>query len=239
MLYYARNSEKSEKKVFENLENFNITHTVMTSARVGRDTYSVPELAGRKPMRILLKDSDFIIAKGFWIGTGYDIEYHYQYYGDLMRNPKNYFDVGVYYRVPFVTKRYVRESEILFQRAYRDSTYQHAMLLPLESNFVFRLAESAYKFVESSLTVRDVIDLYMFYKKWNDKMDNRIVIQRIKRFKTEEIAFSLLHLAYLWFEDPQEELCGYERPYQEVLKKMEENILIERCSHGKGVAQAA
>ena len=197
----------------------------MSSARVNREIYDIPEMAGRKPIRILFKDSDFLVAKGFWMGVGYDIEYHYRYFGDLMRSKKDGFDVGVYYRVPFITKRYIRESELLFQRGYKDKVYQHARLLPLESNFVFRMAESAYRFAEGRLTLRDMMDLYMFYEKWKDQMDEKIVVRGIKRFKTDQMAFDLLHLAHHWFQNPQEDLFGYRQPEKDKRRKIEENIL--------------
>ena len=68
----------------------------------------------------------------------------------------------------------------LLDRAYADKNRPSLKVLSLESSYLFRLAEASYHFCSDNLRIRELLDLYLFYKLFYKDMNHRFLDSRIK-----------------------------------------------------------
>lgn len=222
-LMYSSSYENSELEILTLLNMHKISATVLESSATRR-LYRIPESASNSPLRLLLSEKDYSLAKGFLIDIGYLTDHFYPKFGEHMR-AGNGFMVEIYYKLPFITKNYQKCMTSLMERAYIDRTFNSMHTFSLESSFVFRMAEICYNYCENSLTVRKLLDVFLFYHQFKGKMNQNFIWTRFKEFKIDILVQCMIHIAATWFGTKADDILDLAIEDAEVYDSVESRIL--------------
>ena len=135
------------------------------------------------------------------------------------------FQIEIYHTLPFLTKTYKKAMKSLLDRAYADKNRPSLKVLSLESSYLFRLAEASYHFCSDNLRIRELLDLYLFYKLFYKDMNHRFLDSRIKELGIPILSQSLLQIADMWFSSRKETLFPYPKDSISLYDDMEARIL--------------
>lgn len=205
---YSSLYESSEIEILDTLNRRKCPAVILESAAVRR-LYPIPEAAADAPLRLYFESMEaWHLAKGYLVDLGYLTDEEYKGFGEHMHRP-NGFNVVMYYALPFITKGYRKNMSALMERAYQDRTYQQLKELSLESSYVYLIAESCYKYCTDSLRIRGLLDIYLFYRTFHERMNQRFVDARLKEFGITDLAEGLLHIADVWFGAKGEKLFPF------------------------------
>ena len=222
-LHYSEIYEKEELRILQLFDDKKLPATVLESSATRR-LYRIPETGGNSPLRLLLDPDSYRLAKGFLIDLDYETEETFQDVGESLRG-KNGFHVEIYYTLPFKTKQYQKAGRSLLERAYVDQTFHAMHTFSLESSFVYRIAETAYQYATDSLTIRKLLDTFLFFKAFREKMNMNFIEDRLKDFEIQDCAGSLIHVASAWFGSPSDDVMPYNREEIHSYDAMESRIL--------------
>lgn len=222
-LMYSSSYENSELEILTLLNMHKISATVLESSATRR-LYSIPEAASNSPLRLLLSEKDYSLAKGFLVDLGYLTDHFYPKFGEHMR-AGNGFMVEIYYKLPFITRNYQKCMTALMERAYIDRTFNSMHTFSLESSFVFRMAEICYNYCENSLTVRKLLDVFLFYHQFKAKMNQNFIWTRFKEFKIDILVQCMIHIAAMWFGTRADDILDLTIEDGEVYDAVESRIL--------------
>ena len=222
-LMYSTSYENSELEILNMLNMHKISATVLESSATRR-LYRIPESASNSPLRLLMSEKDYSLAKGFLIDLGYLTDHFYPKFGEHMR-AGNGFMVEIYYKLPFITKNYQKCMTALMEKAYIDKTFNSMHTFSLESSFVFRMAEVCYNYCEDALTIRKLLDVFLFYHQFKAKMNQDLIWARFKEFKIDVIAECLIHISALWFGTRADDMLDLTVEDADVYDNMESRIL--------------
>ncbi|WP_049962276.1 nucleotidyltransferase family protein [Oribacterium sp. FC2011] len=222
-LMYSSSYENSELEILTMLNMHKISATVLESSATRR-LYRIPESASNSPLRILMSEKDYSLAKGFLIDLGYLTDHFYPKFGEHMR-AGNGFTVEIYYKLPFITKNYQKCMTSLMEKAYIDKTFNSMHTFSLESSFVFRMAEICYNYCEDALTIRKLLDVFLFYHQFRSKMNQDLIWTRFKEFKIDVIAECLIHISSIWFGNRADDMPELTIEDADVYDNMESRIL--------------
>lgn len=222
-LMYSSSYENSELEILTLLNMHKISATVLESSATRR-LYSIPETASNSPLRLLLSEKDYSLAKGFLVDLGYLTDHFYPKFGEHMR-AGNGFMVEIYYKLPFITRNYQKCMTALMERAYIDRTFNSMHTFSLESSFVFRMAEICYNYCENSLTVRKLLDVFLFYHQFKAKMNQNFIWTRFKEFKIDILVQCMIHIAAMWFGTRADDILDLTIEDGEVYDAVESRIL--------------
>lgn len=222
-LMYSSSYENSELEILTLLNMHKISATVLESSATRR-LYRIPESASNSPLRLLLSEKDYSLAKGFLIDIGYLTDHFYPKFGEHMR-AGNGFMVEIYYKLPFITKNYQKCMTSLMERAYIDRTFNSMHTFSLESSFVFRMAEICYNYCENALTVRKLLDVFLFYHQFKGKMNQNFIWTRFKEFKIDILVQCMIHIAATWFGTKADDILDLSIEDGEVYDSVESRIL--------------
>ncbi|OON86143.1 hypothetical protein BXO88_08830 [Oribacterium sp. C9] len=222
-LMYSSSYENSELEILTLLNMHKISATVLESSATRR-LYRIPETASNSPLRLLLSEKDYSLAKGFLVDLGYLTDHFYPKFGEHMR-AGNGFMVEIYYRLPFITKNYQKCMTALMERAYIDRTFNSMHTFSLESSFVFRMAEICYNYCENALTVRKLLDVFLFYHQFKAKMNQNFIWTRFKEFKIDILVQCMIHISAMWFGTRSDDILDLTIEDGEVYDAVESRIL--------------
>lgn len=198
-LQFGENYKESVQEVLTWLDARNISCTVLTSEIV-REFYRIPEAADTSPLRIYLDEGSYTLAKGYLIDLGYELEETYEGIGERFSRISA-ISIELYFTFPFRTVRYIKEMRKLLENACEKETYKRIRALPVESEFVYRMASAAYRYVTDELTIREIIELQVFHKTLRNHIRMDVVQKRLKDFEIDALAEKLLRISYMWFGD--------------------------------------
>ena len=235
-LMYSSSYENSELEILTLLNMHKITATVLESSATRR-LYRIPESASNSPLRLLLSEKDYSLAKGFLVDLGYLTDHFYPKFGEHMR-AGNGFMVEIYYKLPFITKNYQKCMTSLMERAYIDRTFNSMHTFSLESSFVFRMAEVCYNYCENALTVRKLLDVFLFYHQFKGKMNQNFIWTRFKEFKIDVLVQCMIHIAAMWFGSKADDILDLAIEDGEVYDGVESRILTSGVIGTEMVPQA-
>ena len=222
-LMYSTSYENSELEILTMLNMHKISATVLESSATRR-LYRIPESASNSPLRILMSEKDYSLAKGFLIDLGYLTDHFYPKFGEHMR-AGNGFMVEIYYKLPFITKNYQKCMTSLMEKAYIDKTFNSMHTFSLESSFVFRMSEVCYNYCEDALTIRKLLDVFLFYHQFKSKMNQDLIWTRFKEFKIDVIAECMIHISSIWFGTRADDMLDLTIEDADVYDNMESRIL--------------
>lgn len=198
-LQFGENYKESIQEVLAWLDARNISCTVLTSEIV-REFYRIPEAADTSPLRIYLDEGSYTLAKGYLIDLGYEVEATYEGTGERFSRISA-IPVELYYAFPFRAARYIKEMRRLLESACEREGYKRIHALSVESEFVYRMASAAYRYVTDEVTMREIIELQVFHKTFRDRIRMDAVQKRLKDFEIDGLAEKLLRISYMWFGD--------------------------------------
>lgn len=187
----------AQKEILMMMEMMKLPCFVISSCAI-RELYPVPEMADCGLLKILVDENSYALAKGYMIDLGYESDRLYKGYGEHMKNAAG-FDMELYHKLPFRTKLYDKNIKLMLETAPFFDNYQYVRALSIENQFVYRLAKAAYAYVMDELLLRDVLDLFVFHRHWQEKMNMESVERRLVNFRIDELGEKILQIAYMWF----------------------------------------
>ena len=222
-VHYGEIYEASELEILSVFQAFKVPAIILESAAVRR-LYQLPETAANSPLRVYIPEESYYLAKGYLVDLGYITDEQYKGFGESMRRVAG-FRVELYHTLPYLTKTYKNCMKGILNRAYPDKQNPALKVLSLESSYLFRIAEASYHFCSDSLRVRELLDLYLFYKLFNKDMNRRFLDARIKELNIGLLSQTLLHMADMWFSSRNNSLFPYPKEDISLYDDMESRIL--------------
>lgn len=222
-LNYVEKCEDIERELLTLIDMNNVPCVVLESSRIS-NIYPIPEMAYQNPLRVLLGKENYSLIKGQLVDLGYITDTFFEGYGERMVHT-NGFRVELYYALPFRTHFYNKQMKELISFAYVKSPFKYVRGFSVDAQFVWLMAQNIYSYVTDELRIRDVMDLYLYHKKWSEHMNHEYIDKMLAAFHIDEIADKLLALSYLWFGDVQELPEKRRMNNPEVYDIIEERIL--------------
>ena len=234
---YGEVYEASELEILDAFQALKVQAVILESAAVRR-LYHLPETAANSPLRLYIPEERYYLAKGYLIDLGYETDMFYKGFGEHMKRIGG-FQVEIYHTLPFLTKTYKKAMKSLLDRAYADKNRPSLKVLSLESSYLFRLAEASYHFCSDNLRIRELLDLYLFYKLFYKDMNHRFLDSRIKELGIPILSQSLLQIADMWFSSRKETLFPYPKDSISLFDDMESRILSNGMVGADSIPEAA
>ena len=220
---YGTFYESSELEILDAFQALKLPAVILESSAVRR-LYHLPETAANSPLRLYIPEEKYHLAKGYLVDLGYESDDFYKGFGEHMKRVGG-FQVEIYHTLPCLTKSYKNCMKGLLERAFPDKNRPVLKSLSLESSYLLRLAEASYHFCNDSLKVRELLDLYLFYKLFYKDMNHRYLDARIKELNIPLLSKSLLQMADMWFGSRKESLFPYPKDSISLYDDMEARIL--------------
>ena len=234
---YGEIYESSELEILAAFQAVKVPAVVLESAAVRR-LYQLPETAANSPLRLYIPEERYYMARGYLFDMGYETDQFYTGFGEHMKRVGG-FQVEIYHHLPFLTKNYKKHMKSLLDRAYPDKKYPVLKVLSLESSYMFRMAEACYHFCTDSLKIRELLDLYLFYKLFHKDMNKKFLDARIKELNISLLSQSLLHMADMWFSSRKDSLFPYPKDSISLFDDMESRILSNGMVGADSISEAA
>ena len=234
---YGEIYESSELEILGAFQAVKVPAVVLESAAVRR-LYHLPETAANSPLRLYIPEERYYMARGYLFDLGYETDQFYSGFGEHMKRAGG-FQVEIYHHLPFLTKNYKKHMKSLLDRAYPDKKYPVLKVLSLESSYMFRMAEACYHFCTDSLKIRELLDLYLFYKLFHKDMNKKFLDARIKELDISLLSQSLLHMADMWFSSRKDSLFPYPKDSISLFDDMESRILSNGMVGADSIPEAA
>ena len=234
---YGEIYESSELEILAAFQAVKVPAVVLESAAVRR-LYHLPETAANSPLRLYIPEERYYMARGYLFDLGYETDQFYTGFGEHMKRAGG-FQVEIYHHLPFLTKNYKKHMKSLLDRAYPDKKYPVLKVLSLESSYMFRMAEACYHFCTDNLKIRELLDLYLFYKLFHKDMNKKFLDARIKELDISLLSQSLLHMADMWFSSRKDSLFPYPKDSISLFDDMESRILSNGMVGADSIPEAA
>ena len=234
---YGEIYESSELEILGAFQAVKVPAVVLESAAVRR-LYHLPETAANSPLRLYIPEERYYMARGYLFDLGYETDQFYTGFGEHMKRAGG-FQVEIYHHLPFLTKNYKKHMKSLIDRAYPDKKYPVLKVLSLESSYMFRMAEACYHFCTDNLKIRELLDLYLFYKLFHKDMNKKFLDARIKELDISLLSQSLLHMADMWFSSRKDSLFPYPKDSISLFDDMESRILSNGMVGADSIPEAA
>lgn len=201
-LTYSETCEGIERELLTLIDMNKVPCVVLESSRIS-NIYPIPEMAYQNPLRVLLGKDNYTLIKGQLVDLGYITDNFYEGYGERMVH-SNGFRIEIYHALPFRTHFYNKQMKELISFAYVKAPFKYVRGLSIDGQFVWMMAQNIYRYVTDELRIRDVMDLYLYHRKWAEQLNHEYIDRALAAFHIDEIADKLLALSYLWFGDVQE-----------------------------------
>jgi len=235
-LFYGDVCTNAEKEVLTLLDMKEISCTILTSCGI-RNFYHVAEMAGNSPLRLYLNQEGYLDAKGQLVDLGYETSQSFGEYGERMSRVAG-FHVEIYHKLPFRTKYYEKFMTRLLERSFIREPYHYIRTMSAEDRFVFRLAQASYLYVVDDLRMRELLDLYLYYKTWGEKMNWDYIGKKMVELGVDGLAKKLLRISCMWF-GTREDTASMEQPEDMGVFDILENRILSRGTISKETDEQA
>lgn len=224
-LRFGENSAASEKEILTLFDMQQISCVVLASSNF-RNLYKLPETSANLPLRLLVNEESYSIAKGYLINLGYETDAFYSGFGEHMQGVSG-FCVELYHHLPFELPFYEKGMRKITADAELAPDYDYIRVLSLDDSFAFRMGEVVYHYVRDELLLRELLDLYLCHKAWKEHLYAPYFQARLAELKIDKLAQKLLYISYMWFgikeecgfDSPEEELSAYDVPENRILSR--------------------
>ena len=198
-LLYGEHYKSAINEMLTWLDTRNISCTVLLSETV-RELYSIAEAADTAPLQICLDEKNYTLVKGYLIDLGYETYQNYDGQGECLKREQG-IAVTLYHKLPFRAVKYARGMQKILESACIREPYKYVRMLPMESEFIYRMAAAAYRYATDELTMREVLDLQLCHRAWRDQIRMDVVSKRLAEYEIDELAEKILRFSYMWFGD--------------------------------------
>ncbi len=223
VLLFGEHCDESFQEVLAWLDMREISCTVLTSESV-RSFYKISENAENSPVQIFLDEEKYYLAKGYLIDLGYETDETYKGFGERMKKVSG-VTIILYRKLPFRTAKYTKNMVKILESAQIKEPYENIWMLPPESEFLYRMAGAAYRYVTDELTLREVLELMLCHRAWKDEIDEEDLWKRLDEYKIGGLAERILELAYMWFGEKTDTFLAEHAEDMSVYDVLEERIL--------------
>lgn len=196
-LQYGGMCGQAEKEILMLLDMMEVPCVILSSTGI-RNLYPIPETAANSPLKLYMASESYTLAKGYLVDLGYETEIIFSGSGERMTRMGG-FTVEIYYDLPFKLTKYKKQMIQLVEHAYLRNSYHHVRTLSLENRYVLRMAQVVYHYVEDELIIRELLDLFLYYKAWCDQMNAEYIRKKLSDLHIDELSDKLLQVAYMWF----------------------------------------
>lgn len=197
-LRYADIYEQAETQILSVLKAKSVQAFILESSAI-RKFYEIPETANMSPLRLLFpEEAAYTAGKGLLVDLGYETDQYYPSFGEHMKG-QNGFLVEIYYRLPFLGRRYDRNMRRLLKNTDPDRDFPNIRSFRLEGSYIFRLAEMSYRYCSDRLLIRDLLDTYRLHVSIRKKLNTRVTELWLRNFGIDGISVMLLGLGTAWF----------------------------------------
>ena len=223
VLLFGEHCDESFQEVLAWLDMREISCTVLTSESV-RSFYKISENAENSPVQIFLDEEKYYLAKGYLIDLGYETDETYKGFGERMKKVSG-VTIILYRKLPFRTAKYTKNMVKILESAQIKEPYENIWMLPPESEFLYRMAGAAYRYVTDELTLREVLELMLCHRAWKDEIEEEDMWKRLDEYKIGGLAERILELAYMWFGEKTDTFLAEHAEDMSVYDVLEERIL--------------
>lgn len=196
-LAFGENCQEGFQEILTWLDMREISCTVLISESI-RELYRLPETADNSPVQLFLDEDKYYLAKGYLIDLGYETDKTFKGFGERMKRV-NGVTIILFYKLPFRTSRYGKYMVRILESAQIRDPYEYIWMLPVESEMTYRMAGAAYRYVTDELTLREMLELFLFHREWREEIEEDALQKRLEEFKVDSLAEKLLEIAYMWF----------------------------------------
>ena len=222
-LAFGENCQEAMKEVLTWLDMREISCTVLVSESI-RELYRLPETADNSPVQIFLDEDQYYLAKGYLIDLGYETDKTYKGFGERMKRV-NGVTIILYYRLPFKTAKYSKYMVRILESAQIRDPYESIWMLPIESELTYRMAGAAYRYVTDELTLREMLELFLFHRQWREEIEEDALQKRLEEFRIDGLAYKLLEISYMWFGERADPYLQRRNEDMAVYDPLEQRIL--------------
>lgn len=164
-----------------------------------KDYYPSPEMRTMCDVDILVKSDDLAKIDKIMTGRGYEnLELERNDEVTYLKKPLLSYEMHIQLVSESHTKIFEYYSDG-WRYAKRDTEYGYKM--SNEDFFVFLIAHFAKHYRAAGVGVRPVIDIWIFKKKFGDKLDMAYVDSELDKLEMKEFAYNLFKLSDYWFEN--------------------------------------
>lgn len=217
--------ENAESEILTLLDMGEVPCILLASCGI-RSLYQIPEAAADSPLKLYFDTESYTLAKGFLVDLGYETDRIYPGSGERMRRVSG-FSVEIYHKFPFITRLYGMQALNLLGHASVRDAYQYVRALSLEDRFILRLAAAAYHYATDGLIIRELLDIYLYYRTWQEQMNVEYIMNRLSAFNVDRLAQKLVQISYMWFGSKEEGTFG-ELPEEMGVFDVIENRILSR-----------
>lgn len=193
--------EESESEVLT-LFNMKKIPCVLLASNQIREMYPIHEAAGVHSLVLLTEKESYALAKGFLIDLGYERRESLEGAGERFQGMGGRL-VELYWDVPFKPAYYRKEALKILKRACPAAEGGTVRRLGQEDALLFLLAWASYRYASNSLTLQEVLDLYVLHRQWRANA-RRDIEEEGDGFKLGGFWRKLLTFSYMWFGEKQE-----------------------------------
>lgn len=222
-LRYGEICLDSEREILVMLEMKGIPCTILDSC-ISRKLYQLRETAANTPLRLFVSPEDHTLAKGFLVDLGYETEVVYKDCGERMKRVSGH-RVEIYSQFPVKLPSYQKRMLQILERARIKDPFHGVRIMSLEDEFVFRAAENVYHYVTDGLLIRELLDMYLFYKEWKEELREEVIWEGLKDFRIDDITQLLMQLTRMWFGAQEDPAFGTPSEEMNVYDAIENRIL--------------
>ncbi len=225
---YLRLSEicdEAEREVLNLFEMRKVPCVLLGSNEVRR-LYQIEEAAGIHSLSFMMDKESYSLAKGYLIDLGYELLESLEDAGIRLKGPSGLM-VDLYWRLPFKPPYYEKAAIHLVEKAVPADGFSQIYILKQQDYLVLCMVLAVYAYVSNALTLQNVLDLYVIYRKWWNENSDELKV-RLREFKIEELAQRLLDLTYMWFADKKTEYLqrhSFSEEDSELFDSMESRLL--------------
>lgn len=201
-LRFGESCIERQKEVFAVFEMMEVPLLVLSSCEL-RELYPTPEMASSSLLKLLFAEEDYVLAKGYLIDLGYEMDGSCGDYGERMKHPSG-FTLDIYRRFPFKTKLYLKRMRNMAENARLLPKSSVLHCLTPEDQLTYMLAGASYAYASDTLQIRDVLDLYVYHTHYREKLNIETVMKRLEAFQVDGLAEKILKISYMWFGKKEE-----------------------------------
>lgn len=211
-LQYGEVCKEAEQEILALLDMREISCAILESCEF-RNLYQIPESASNVPLRLLMDEESYALAKGYLVDLGYETDRFYTGFGERMKRISGIY-VEIYRKPPFLPPSYEKQMQFLLRRAFVKEPYHTVRTLSFEDRFIFYMARCAYRYAQDELVIREMIDLYLYHRVWKEQINESHVKKVLSDLRVEQLADKLLQLSYMWFGSLEELNLEEEQRYE-------------------------
>lgn len=188
--------------LIDNFEKHNIK-VVLLKGIIIKNIYPENYMRQMCDMDIYVDENNFKKASKIMINLGYKEFFDYEKHLGYKKEPFVYVEM----HKKLVTDRDVGHEYLnnIWPLCVKYKNYQNIYELSLEDAYFFAIVHLIIHFKFTGISIKDVLDIYLYNEKYKNKLDYNKIEQKLKEFSILEFEKNIKNIAYKWFDSTIEE----------------------------------